>query len=563
MWNSLKIRTKLTIVFGSLAFTALLAAGLTFVSFNMINKTRARILELHMADKSRIEASNFFLMYLKSPDAATLNQLSLKQEEVNSVIGNLKNKTLKPEELSSINEMEQWLNEIKLLINKLVSVEGQKKTQLELANSISVRIASEFPNFSGNMYESRYLGQRFILSGNVSDFKLWEESVLRFQSKLSNGNSDDLLPLVSQYLSVGRQFWSLIESTKTNTDGINQTERKLEAAFINLLISSTEVFNNQRSQNIKTIIGLLLVLIVGASVVSYVFSKNMSESLKRGVSFANLISEGDLKVKFDQDLLEKKDEIGDLARSLSAMGEKLTEITTGVVQSSLSITEASIQFSETSQQMSQGANMQATSTEEISASMEEIASNISQTTANSQEAEKVAIETEKGVTEGVNAAAEAMSYTNQISQKISIISDIAFQTNILALNAAVEAARAGEHGKGFAVVAAEVRKLAERSGNSAQEIDSMANKLKLASDRANQKLSSVIPLVKNNLKLIQEISAASMEQASGADQVNNALQQLNQIVQQNAAASEELATSADEMKNQAENLKDIIVFFKL
>lgn len=245
------------------------------------------------------------------------------------------------------------------------------------------------------------------------------------------------------------------------------------------------------------------------------------------------------------------------------MGEKLIEITTGVVQSSLSITEASIQFSETSQQMSQGANKQASSTEEISASMEEIASNISETTANSQEAERVAIETEKGVTEGVNAAAEAMSYTNQISQKISIISDIAFQTNILALNAAVEAARAGEHGKGFAVVAAEVRKLAERSGNSAQEIDSMANKLKIASDKASQKLNNVIPLVKNNLKLIQEISAASMEQASGADQVNNALQQLNQIVQQNAAASEELATSADEMKNQAENLKDIIVFFKI
>jgi methyl-accepting chemotaxis protein len=195
--------------------------------------------------------------------------------------------------------------------------------------------------------------------------------------------------------------------------------------------------------------------------------------------------------------------------------------------------------------------------------MEQMASNIDQTSANAQEAEKVALETEKGVVEGVNAAAAAMGYTNQIGEKITIIRDIAFQTNILALNAAVEAARAGEHGKGFAVVAAEVRKLAERSAQSAQEIENMSNKLKESSDEANKKLNAVIPKVKNNLKLIQEISAASMEQASGADQVNNAIQQLNRIVQQNAAASEELATNADEMKTFARQLIEEISFFKV
>ena len=195
--------------------------------------------------------------------------------------------------------------------------------------------------------------------------------------------------------------------------------------------------------------------------------------------------------------------------------------------------------------------------------MEQMASNIDQTTSNAQEAEKVAIETEKGVIDGVNAASDAMDYTNQIGEKITIIRDIAFQTNILALNAAVEAARAGEHGKGFAVVAAEVRKLAERSAQSAQEIENMSNRLKQASDEANQKLSNVIPKVKNNLKLIQEISAASLEQSSGAEQVNNAIQLLNRIVQQNAAASEELATNADEMKLLAQTLTNEISFFKV
>lgn len=149
-----------------------------------------------------------------------------------------------------------------------------------------------------------------------------------------------------------------------------------------------------------------------------------------------------------------------------------------------------------------------------------------------------------------------------MGNEITIFRDIAFQTNILAHNAAVEAARAGEHGKGFAVVAAEVRKLAERSAVSAQDIETMANQLSEALDNANIKLNDVIPKVKDNLKLIQEISAANLEQASGADQVNNAIQHLNKTVQDNVTVSEELASNATEMKDQSDKLVSAISFFK-
>ncbi|MCW3789826.1 methyl-accepting chemotaxis protein, partial [Plebeiibacterium sediminum] len=164
------------------------------------------------------------------------------------------------------------------------------------------------------------------------------------------------------------------------------------------------------------------------------------------------------------------------------------------------------------------------------------------------------------VNEHAQEANKAMAF---ISQKISIINDIAMQTNILALNASVEAARAGEHGRGFAIVAGEVRKLAEQSKIAADEINTLTKKgLDLASITGNL-MTDIIPKISTTTMLVQEIAAASQEQNNGASQVNSAIQQLNEITQENAAASEELASSAEMLADQAENLKSTISFFKI
>jgi methyl-accepting chemotaxis protein len=563
-WNNINIKTKLTLIFGSLAAVAILAAGLTFVSFNQINKLRGKILDLQIADKARIVANNNFLLYIQNPESETLNKLSQSLKEVQWIIYDLQATPIDESDVYVLGEMISNLENYEKAISLLTEIDEKRNGYTEKINSVTESIVEQFPNYKGDIYFGRYLGQRFIQSKNKDDYDLWEKSIANLLMKANNSNEDaELSSLINDYQSVGINYWMTIEESNLIGQEITTIENNLKSSFEQLLEGSIRAFNNQRSRNVKFIIFILLILIVGSGSVSLVYSKSLSNSIRQGVKFAEMVSDGDLTVKLDKNLLEKGDEIGDLARSLNNMGNKLKQITEAVISGSERIASASVEFSNTSQQISKGANEQASSTEEVSSSMEQMAANIDQTSANSKEAEKVAIETERGVVEGVNAAGEAMVFTNQISDKITIIRDIAFQTNILALNAAVEAARAGEHGKGFAVVAAEVRKLAERAAVSAQEIETMTSKLKSTSDVANEKLNAVIPKVKNNLKLIQEISAASVEQASGADQVNNAIQHLNQIVQENAAASEELASNAEEIKSLARQLIDEITFFKV
>lgn len=326
------------------------------------------------------------------------------------------------------------------------------------------------------------------------------------------------------------------------------------------MILSAGLLNDSAKHGLTVIIFVVLSIVFLSSLIAYRVTRSITEPVNSGVELAHNLSKGNLVIHASESA-KRGDELGKLSRALNDMSEKLKEVISTIYISSNHIAAASEQLSTTSQQLSQGASEQASSAEEVSASMEQMVANIQNNTENAKQAELIAFKSVEGIRKGYDSTTYALNSMKKIAEKVTIIGDIAFQTNILALNAAVEAARAGEHGKGFAVVAAEVRKLAERSRLAAEEINRITHDGVRIADDAGRLLSEIVPDIEKTARLVQEIAAASMEQNAGADQINSAIQQLNQVTQQNAAASEEMASGAEELNSQAQQLIDIVSFF--
>jgi methyl-accepting chemotaxis protein len=282
------------------------------------------------------------------------------------------------------------------------------------------------------------------------------------------------------------------------------------------------------------------------------------DAMEEVTKTAEEIASGNLTVKIKERSAEDK-----LMQAMANMVASLTEVASNIQTVANQVMTGSQEMSASSEQLSQGATEQSASVEEVSSSMEQMAANIKQNSDNAQQTEKIALKAAEDGKEGGKSVMETVAAMKEIAGKISIIEEIARQTNLLALNAAIEAARAGEHGKGFAVVASEVRKLAERSQTAAAEINKLSASSVQVAEKAGEMLAGMVPDIQKNADLVQEITAASNEQSSGAGQINKAIQQLDQVVQQNASASEEMASTAAELLGQAEQLQSTIAFFKL
>jgi methyl-accepting chemotaxis protein len=299
-----------------------------------------------------------------------------------------------------------------------------------------------------------------------------------------------------------------------------------------------------------------LLLAIGAAVW---ISIGVAKGLSKASDAVRAVAEGDLTRTVDA---SGRDEIAELLGHVNAMIERLRSVVADAVSASENVASGSQELSATAEQVSQGATEQASSAEEASASMEEMAANIKQNADNAAQTEQIARQSAKDAEASGVAVGRAVEAMQTIAEKITIVQEIARQTDLLALNAAVEAARAGEHGKGFAVVASEVRKLAERSQTAATEIGSVSSETVKAAQAAGEMLTRLVPDIRRTAELVAEISAACREQDIGASQINQAIQQLDKVTQLNSSASEQMSSTSEELAAQAEELQASISFFR-
>ncbi|MCZ8393586.1 methyl-accepting chemotaxis protein [Achromobacter xylosoxidans] len=353
-------------------------------------------------------------------------------------------------------------------------------------------------------------------------------------------------------------------------DRVIEISRIQSDEMVNASAASQKVIDNAGTMNL-ILSGVAIVL---GGLFAWRVAKSITAPLAQAVTVAETVARGDLGQPINANT---RDETGRLLRALHDMQDKLAGAVRTIRAGSETISSAAGQIAAGNTDLSSRTEEQAASLEETAASMEELASTVKQNADNARQANQLAASASEVAQRGgavvsavVSTMGDISASSRKISEIVSVIDGIAFQTNILALNAAVEAARAGEQGKGFAVVAGEVRSLAQRSAQAAREVKALieASVSKVAegagqAENAGTTMQEVVASVKRVTDIMGEIAAASQEQASGIEQVNRAVSQMDEATQQNAALVEEAAAAAGSMQDQAHALVRAVGVFRL
>jgi len=428
---------------------------------------------------------------------------------------------------NSLRELSQMITQSKMLIKNWVLIDKQSGTPdkarlAELQDKQYPQLKAKVMGYYGSWKEtghktdvdsmnvvfqkidSLFKMQKNIM-GSLSSFEAYDDPMILFEVEPQVQEGGDVIMLSDDII---RDVEAIADDcTKESDLGLTRMNKSFSSFSWIVIIMS-------------------IVIVIFSSLIGYLLYSSIVKPLILGVKFAQSIGSGDLEAEVN---INQEDEIGDLAKALSKMADNLKDIVVTIKRNANELVASGHQLKSSSMQLSKGSAEQAASAEEVSTSIEEMVANIDQNTENAVKTEKITIETAKDVNIANELSSEAAKAMKLVSEKITVISDIAFQTNILALNAAVEAARAGEHGRGFSVVAAEVRKLAERSKSAADEIVSLVNTGLKVSNEAGEKTRMLVPDIERTTQLIKEISAASLEQKTGAEQINLAMQQLNMM----------------------------------
>jgi len=459
---------------------------------------------------------------------------------------------------NSLRELSQMITQSKMLIKNWVFIDKQSGTPdkvrlAELQDKKYPELKKKIEGFYEEVGHASDIDSLKLIFQKTDSLFQMQKQIMSSLNSFESYDDAMILFEVEPMVQEGGDVITLSDEI------INDTEKIADDFAKSSEIGLTKM-NKSFSRFSWIIIVMSIIIVVFSSLIGYLLYSSIVKPLIVGVKFAQSIGNGDLEARVD---INQEDEIGDLANALSKMAENLKNIVVAIKRNANELVASGHQLKSSSMQLSKGSAEQAASAEEVSTSIEEMVANIDQNTENAVKTEKITIETAKDVNIANELSSEAAKAMKLVSEKITVISDIAFQTNILALNAAVEAARAGEHGRGFSVVAAEVRKLAERSKSAADEIVSLVSTGLKVSNEAGEKTKMLVPDIEKTTQLIKEISAASLEQKTGAEQINLAMQQLNMITQENASSSDELTQSSNQLSVLAMNLNKAVGFFKI
>jgi len=329
--------------------------------------------------------------------------------------------------------------------------------------------------------------------------------------------------------------------------------------YVIIKVPEKNVLKNTYSVLFKRI-ALVVLLMIVAFAIAYIYTTKLTKRLCNIATTAQQIANGNLDVSFN---VVGNDEIEKLGNALQIMADKFYEIIKSINIASADLYKSGSVLSDASIKLSEGAAEQAASTEAVSASMQQLNANIEQNADNSKQADKMTKKSANDIEISSKTVVETVKAMNNVAEEISIIGDIAFQTNILALNASVEAAKAGKYGKGFGVVAKEVGKLASNSKIAANKINTLTKKSTQNATTSGKLLKAIVPDIKKTATLVQEITNASFEQRSGTNEINNAIQELNKVTQENLTSAEQLTNNVKKLNSHADKLSNLIDFFKI
>ena len=374
-----------------------------------------------------------------------------------------------------------------------------------------------------------------------------------------------------RYVGKHPETFEVVDGVRETSEAFAYSDafaRQAEVLKLGSVIGSVEMTFSRRfvTNQFTSVVMSTGIIFVGLVVLQsfalmVVIKRRVSAPLAQLLRIAQQIAAGHIDIQVVE--VVSRNEIGQLLVAMQAMAAKLCEVVTTVSMRATQVASSSQSMRTVAVRMSEGTGEQAAAAEQTSSSMEEMVANIRQNAENALQTEQMAVTAADDANASGEAVAETVQAIRKIATKIAIIEDVARQTRMLSLNATIEAARAQAHGKGFAVVAAEVRALAERSQAAATEINGLASSSVAIAENAGDMIEKLVPNIQQTAVLVEEISAASREQDSGANQINTTIQQFDQITQQNSSIAEEMASTAEVLDDHAQHLQGVIAFFKM